>query len=122
MTTPARLPLPSSLSFLLCVLGSPRSVLLCSRRNDCKLVLIIAFIDNVIVNQVFGVASGLGLSFITFDWAQIAFLGSPLVTPWWAEVNIFIGFVVAFCIFSPAMYYTNVSYPVYTLPVWSFRC
>jgi hypothetical protein len=28
------------------------------------------------VNQVFGVRSGMGLSVLTFDWNQIAFLGS----------------------------------------------
>lgn len=61
------------------------------------------------MNQLFGFNSGLGLSVITFDWGQIAYLGSPLVTPWWAEVNIFVGFVLAYCIFSPALYYTNVS-------------
>ncbi|KAJ7025530.1 small oligopeptide transporter [Mycena alexandri] len=54
--------------------------------------------DNVIVNQLFGYRSGLGFSVITFDWNQIAYIGSPLATPWWAEVN---GFLV------PVLYYTN---------------
>lgn len=48
------------------------------------------------------------MSILTFDWAQIAFIGSPLVVPWWAEVNIFIGFLVAFWFISPIMYYNNV--------------
>lgn len=29
----------------------------------------------------FGVSSGLGLFPMTFDWAQIAYIGSPLLTP-----------------------------------------
>lgn len=41
--------------------------------------------------------SGLGMSIISFDWAQIAYIGSPLATPWWAEANVTIGFAVFFC-------------------------
>lgn len=51
------------------------------------------------------------MSLITFDWAQIAYIGSPLVVPWWAQVNVFVGFLCAFWIFAPAMYYSNVSPP-----------
>ena len=29
----------------------------------------------------FGYSSGMGMSLITFDWAQIAYIGSPLATP-----------------------------------------
>jgi len=33
---------------------------------------------------------------------QIAYIGSPLATPWWAEANIAVGFVFFFCeLFSP---------------------
>jgi hypothetical protein len=44
--------------------------------------------DNVPVNQMFGYSSGLGMSLLTFDWAQITNIGSPLVAPWWAEANV----------------------------------
>jgi hypothetical protein len=37
--------------------------------------------NNVVVNQVFGTVTGLGLGMFTFDWATIAYIGSPLVTP-----------------------------------------
>jgi OPT family oligopeptide transporter len=37
--------------------------------------------ENVTVNTLFGVNSGLGMSMLTFDWNMIAFIGSPLVTP-----------------------------------------
>lgn len=65
--------------------------------------------DNVVVNQLFGVASGLGMGLFSFDWSQIAFVASPLIVPWWAQLNIFGGFFVAFWIIAPIMYYTNVS-------------
>ncbi|KAI0779970.1 OPT oligopeptide transporter [Fomes fomentarius] len=66
--------------------------------------------DNVVVNQLFGYSSGLGMSLITFDWAQIAYIGSPLATPWWAEANVAGGFVFFFWIITPILYYTNVWY------------
>ena len=37
--------------------------------------------NNLAVNALFGTASGLGMSVLTFDWSMIAFFGSPLVTP-----------------------------------------
>jgi hypothetical protein len=37
--------------------------------------------NNVVVNQLFGGLTGLGMSTLTFDWSMIAFIGSPLVTP-----------------------------------------
>lgn len=33
--------------------------------------------DNIIINQLFGYEYGLGMSLITFDWSQIAYIGSP---------------------------------------------
>jgi len=35
--------------------------------------------SNVVVNQLFGVRSGLGMSVLTFDWTQISWVGSPLM-------------------------------------------
>ncbi|KAF8518159.1 oligopeptide transporter [Hysterangium stoloniferum] len=66
--------------------------------------------NNATVNQLFGYTSGLGMSLITFDWAQIAYIGSPLATPWWAEANVMLGFVTFFWIIAPAWYYSNVMY------------
>ena len=37
--------------------------------------------NNAVVNTLFGYASGLGMGFLTFDWAIISYLGSPLITP-----------------------------------------
>ncbi|PPQ76048.1 hypothetical protein CVT26_005382 [Gymnopilus dilepis] len=63
--------------------------------------------NNVPVNQLFGVHSGLGMSILTFDWTQISWIGSPLMVPWWAEVHIFLGFVLFYWILTPILYYTN---------------
>ncbi|KAI0044883.1 oligopeptide transporter [Auriscalpium vulgare] len=60
------------------------------------------------LNQLFGYNSGLGMSIFTFDWSNIAFIGSPLATPWWAEANVLAGFVAFFWILTPILYYTNV--------------
>lgn len=49
------------------------------------------------------------MSLLTFDWSQINWLGSPLVTPWWAEVNIGVGAFIGLWVVVPAMYYSNVS-------------
>ncbi|TFK47274.1 oligopeptide transporter [Heliocybe sulcata] len=62
---------------------------------------------NVKVNQLFGYYSGLGFSLISFDWSQIAYIGSPLATPWWAEANVAVGFVVFYWIITPILYYVN---------------
>ncbi|KII89388.1 hypothetical protein PLICRDRAFT_41036 [Plicaturopsis crispa FD-325 SS-3] len=69
--------------------------------------------NNVKVNQMFGYTSGLGMSMITFDWSEIAFIGSPLATPWWAEANVAAGFVFFFWFITPILYYTNTWYSSY---------
>ena len=66
--------------------------------------------NNIKVNQMFGYETGMGMSLITFDWAQIAYIGSPLATPWWAEANVAAGFVFFFWFLTPILYYTNVWY------------
>ncbi|KAF5362813.1 hypothetical protein D9757_013666 [Collybiopsis confluens] len=72
--------------------------------------------NNVKVNQMFGYRSGLGMSLLTFDWAQIAYIGSPLATPWWAEGNIAFAFVFFYWLIAPILYYTNTWNTAY-LPV-----
>lgn len=92
--------------------------------------------DNVVVNQLFGYESGLGMSVLTFDWSQvrshrrreklcsmlcpfqIAYIGSPLATPWWAEANVAVGFVFFFWFLTPILYYTNTWYAKY-MPISS---
>jgi len=68
--------------------------------------------ENLVVNQFFGTVSGLGMGFITFDWSQISYTGSPLMVPWWAQVHVFVGFVVMYWLVLPLLYYTNVGFPL----------
>lgn len=60
--------------------------------------------ENVTVNALFGVNSGLGMSMLTFDWGMIAFTGSPLVTPWWSELNTAVAFILIYWIIAPILY------------------
>lgn len=69
--------------------------------------------DNVVVANLFGVVSGLGLFPLTFDWAQIAYIGSPLLTPFWAAMNVIGGLVIVMWIIAPIGYYCNLFYSSY---------
>ncbi|PVG00827.1 putative isp4-oligopeptide transporter [Serendipita vermifera] len=74
------------------------------------------------VNNLFGYNHGLGMGFITFDWAMIAYIGSPLVTPWWAEANVFASLILVFWILAPILYFKNVFFSQY-MPIsapWSY--
>ncbi|KAJ5514893.1 hypothetical protein N7463_004445 [Penicillium fimorum] len=73
---------------------------------------------NVVISNLFGVASGLGMFPLTFDWAQIAYIGSPLLTPWWAAANIVTGLVVVIWVAAPILYYKNVLFSAY-MPIVS---
>ncbi|KAF8577241.1 OPT superfamily oligopeptide transporter [Ramaria rubella] len=68
--------------------------------------------NNIIVNQLFGVRSGLGLGILTFDWSQISFINSPLMVPWWAQVHVIFGFIFFYwasnLVVAPVLYYANV--------------
>jgi OPT family small oligopeptide transporter len=74
--------------------------------------------DNVVVANMFGVVSGLGLFPLTFDWAQIAYIGSPLLTPFWAAMNVVGGLVIVMWIIAPIAYYGNWLYSSY-MPILS---
>ncbi|TIC89598.1 Glutathione transporter 1 [Colletotrichum higginsianum] len=74
--------------------------------------------QNAVVNQVFGMKSGIGLLPFTFDWSQIAYIGSPLVVPTWAILNVLASLVFWIYIISPALYYSNTWDSAY-LPIQS---
>ncbi|KAK3832929.1 MAG: OPT family small oligopeptide transporter [Linnemannia elongata] len=62
---------------------------------------------NHVLSQIGG-ANGLGVGAISLDWNNIvSFLGSPLVVPWWAQVNIALGFFLIAWVMVPIAYYTN---------------
>ncbi|KAF9110362.1 hypothetical protein BGX27_006457 [Mortierella sp. AM989] len=63
--------------------------------------------ENLLLSQIGGDRS-LGVGVISLDWNVIVgYLTSPLVVPWWAQVNIAIGFVIIAWILCPIAYYTN---------------
>ncbi|KAL2011109.1 hypothetical protein VTN00DRAFT_3827 [Thermoascus crustaceus] len=68
---------------------------------------------NLVVNHLFGMQTGLGLSPITFDWSQIAYNTNPLLSPSWAAINVFVGFVIFFWIVIPGIYYSNTWFTAY---------
>ena len=74
--------------------------------------------NNVVVANLFGVVSGLGLFPMTFDWAQVTYIGSPLLTPFWAAMNVIGGLVVVMWIIAPVSYYSNWLYSAY-MPILS---
>jgi OPT family oligopeptide transporter len=74
--------------------------------------------DNVVVANLFGVVSGLGLFPMTFDWAQVAYIGSPLLTPFWAAMNVVGGLVIVMWVIAPIAYYSNWLYSSY-MPILS---
>lgn len=72
---------------------------------------------DVIVNQVFGASTGLGLIPLTFDWNQIAgYVGSPLIPPVGVLFTILFSMVTIFWVIVPAIHYSNVWYGKY-LPI-----
>ncbi|OGE50970.1 hypothetical protein PENARI_c015G00600 [Penicillium arizonense] len=73
--------------------------------------------NNVIINQLFGGATGLSLLPMTFDWTQVSgFNFSPLIAPWYAMANTLIGMVLFFWIVTPAIHYSGLFYFKY-LPI-----
>ncbi|KAF9548474.1 hypothetical protein EC957_006287 [Mortierella hygrophila] len=63
--------------------------------------------SSLVLSQIGG-AGGLGVGAISLDWNNIvSFLGSPLIVPWWAQVNIAMGFFLIAWIMVPIAYYTN---------------
>ncbi|KAH8785929.1 small oligopeptide transporter [Diaporthe sp. PMI_573] len=62
---------------------------------------------NVVVNQVFGMVTGMGLFPMTLDWSMVAYNTNPLLSPHWAAANVFFGFALFFWVITPALYYTN---------------
>ncbi|KAF9300617.1 hypothetical protein BGZ91_009768, partial [Linnemannia elongata] len=62
---------------------------------------------NHVLSQIGG-RKGMGLGAISLDWNEIVgYLGSPLVVPWWAQVNIALGFFLLAWVLVPIAYYTN---------------
>ncbi|KAF8272951.1 glutathione transporter [Lactarius quietus] len=66
--------------------------------------------NNIVVNSLFGSISGLGMGLFTFDWAMMSSQGSPLVIPWWAQINMMAGFVLVVWLACPILWAKNAFY------------
>ncbi|KAF9294147.1 hypothetical protein BGZ88_004323 [Linnemannia elongata] len=71
--------------------------------------------DNVVLSQLTG-SNGLGIGTIALDWSAASYYVQPLVTPWFAQVNILIGFILVAWVMVPWAYYSNLwnskNYPI----------
>ncbi|KAF9103886.1 hypothetical protein BGX29_002779 [Mortierella sp. GBA35] len=71
--------------------------------------------NNIVLSQLTG-SSGLGIGTIALDWSAASYYVQPLVTPWFAQVNILIGFILVAWVMVPWAYYTNLwdskNYPI----------
>ncbi|KAF9111125.1 hypothetical protein BGX27_005360 [Mortierella sp. AM989] len=71
--------------------------------------------NNPVLAQLTG-SYGLGIGTIALDWSAINSYVAPLVTPWFAQVNILVGFVLVAYIIVPWAYYTDLwgskKYPI----------
>lgn len=47
------------------------------------------------------------MSMLTLDWGQVAGIGNPMATPWWATANVLGGFVGFIWVLCPILYYSN---------------
>ena len=67
---------------------------------------------NVPLNVTMG-TNGMGMSLLSFDWSEISFISSPMVTPWWAECNMMVMFVLCIWLVAPILYFTNTANMAY---------
>ncbi|KAF9438268.1 hypothetical protein BGZ76_008909 [Entomortierella beljakovae] len=71
--------------------------------------------NNVVLAQLTG-SNGLGIGTIALDWGASTLYVQGLVTPWFAQVNILVGFIIVVYIMVPWAYYTDVwqskTYPI----------
>ena len=75
--------------------------------------------DSITAQQIGGGIQGLGLGSFALDWSAVAsFLGSPLATPAFAIVNIFVGFLLTIYVLTPIFYWNNV-YDAKKFPIFS---
>lgn len=79
-----------------------------------------AFSKSVTAQQLGSGMRGLGLGAITLDWTAIAsFLGSPLVTPFFAIMNVFAGYALIIYIVLPTAYWGFNLYGAKKFPIFS---
>ncbi|OVA15235.1 Oligopeptide transporter [Macleaya cordata] len=79
-----------------------------------------AFSKSVTAQQIGSGMRGLGLGAFSLDWSTVAsFLFSPLICPFFAIVNVFIGYVLIIYITIPVAYWGLDLYNAKTFPIFS---
>ena len=77
------------------------------------------FPNSVFSQQLGSGLHGLGIAAIGLDWASISsYLGSPLVSPWFATANVAAGFFIVMYIIVPIGYWFDF-YKAQTFPIFS---
>lgn len=80
----------------------------------------LAFPHSVTAHQIGSGLSGLGIGAFTLDWTTVAsFLFSPLVSPFFAIVNVFIGYALIIYFVMPISYWGMNLYNAKTFPIFS---
>ncbi|XVF44894.1 hypothetical protein PTKIN_Ptkin02bG0160100 [Pterospermum kingtungense] len=78
------------------------------------------FSNSVTAQQIGSGLNGLGLGAVTLDWATVAsFLTSPLISPFFAIVNIFVGYVLTMYVAVPIAYWGLDLYNASRFPIFS---
>ncbi|XP_038886406.1 oligopeptide transporter 6-like [Benincasa hispida] len=74
---------------------------------------------SLLLHQMGSGMNGLGLGAFGIDWSTISsYLGSPLVSPWFATANVAVGFVLVMYVMTPLTYWFNV-YGAKKFPIYS---
>ncbi|XP_019053040.1 PREDICTED: oligopeptide transporter 4-like isoform X2 [Nelumbo nucifera] len=79
-----------------------------------------AFSKSVTAQQLGSGMKGLGLGALTLDWSAVAsFLFSPLISPFFAIANVFVGYVMVMYVAIPIAYWGLDLYKAKTFPIFS---
>ncbi|KAF7112323.1 hypothetical protein RHSIM_RhsimUnG0241100 [Rhododendron simsii] len=77
------------------------------------------FPNSILAHQLGSGLRGLGIGALGFDWSSISsYLRSPLASPWFATVNIALGFMLMTYVIAPVAYWLNI-YNAKTFPIFS---
>ncbi|PIN22470.1 Sexual differentiation process protein ISP4 [Handroanthus impetiginosus] len=77
------------------------------------------FPHSVTAHQIGSGRQGLGVGALTLDWSVVAFLSSPLISPFFVIANVFLGYFVANYIVIPISYWVLNVYNAKTFPIYS---
>ncbi|KAI8548485.1 hypothetical protein RHMOL_Rhmol07G0277300 [Rhododendron molle] len=79
-----------------------------------------AFPNSVTAQQIGSGMRGLGIGSLTLDWSVVAsYLGSPLITPFFAIVNVFVGYTIVLYLVIPVSYWGLNLYQAKNFPIFS---